>query len=182
MSRLTPLFTGLAATAATLSVLAMPGETRVGPVPSPPETVGPNPVIKPVDRHLLPTVQVAVAKGWPAGAKPKAPAGVTVTPFATGLHHPRWLYVLPNGDVLVAETNTPPKPDSARGIAGAVIKHVMDKAGAGAATAATAVRAGSRRDIATPDGRAASQRSCRPANDAPAASTPACAASRTRCG
>jgi len=72
--------------------------------------VGPHPVIRPVDRHLIPTVQVAVAKGWPAGGKPTAAAGIAVTPFATGLNHPRWLYVLPNGDVLVAETNTPSKP------------------------------------------------------------------------
>ena len=124
-----------AAVAAAFGAHAMPGETRVGPVPSPPETVGPNPVIKPVDRHLIPTVQVAVAKGWAPGAKPVAAKGVAVTPFATGLHHPRWLYLLPNGDVLVAETNSPPKPDDAKGIAGAVMRHVMNKAGAGAATA-----------------------------------------------
>ena len=136
MSR--PLFlTSLVASAAafaTLSAFAL-GETSVGPVASPPETVGPNPVIKPVDKHLFPTVQVAVAKGWAAGAKPTAAAGVAVTPFATGLNHPRWLCVLPNGDVLVAETNAPPKPDDANGIKGKVMKAVMGKAGAGAATA-----------------------------------------------
>jgi glucose/arabinose dehydrogenase len=123
-----------AATLATLSVFAL-GETSVGPVASPPETVGPNPVIKPVDKHLIPTVQVAAAKGWAPGARPTAAPGIAVTAFATGLHHPRWLYVLPNGDVLVAETNTPSKPDDAKGITGAVMTHVMNKAGAGAATA-----------------------------------------------
>lgn len=123
-----------AATLATLSAFAL-GETSVGPVASPPETVGPNPVIKPVDKHLIPTVQVAVAKGWAAGATPTAAPGVAVNAFATGLNHPRWLYVLPNGDVLVAETNAPPKPDDAKGIRGKVMKAIMGKAGAGAPTA-----------------------------------------------
>jgi glucose/arabinose dehydrogenase len=135
MSRLLPALTAVVAIAAALSVHAMPGETSVGPVASPPETVGPHPVIKPVDKHLLPTMQIAVAKGWPAGAKPVAAAGIAVNAFATGLNHPRWLYVLPNGDVLVAETNAPPKPDDAKGIKGAVMKSVQKKAGAGAPTA-----------------------------------------------
>ena len=135
MSRLLPALTAVAAIAAALSVDAMPGETGVGPVASPPETVGPHPVIEPVDKHLIPTVQIAVAKGWPAGAKPTAAAGIAVTPFATGLNHPRWLYVLPNGDVLVAETNAPPKPDDAKGIKGKVMGAVQKKAGAAAPTA-----------------------------------------------
>jgi glucose/arabinose dehydrogenase len=123
-----------AAALATLSACAL-GETRVGPVPSPPDTVGPNPVIKPVDEHLIPTVQIAVAKGWAAGGKPAAAPGLSVSAFATGLNHPRWLYVLPNGDVLVAETNAPPKPDDAKGIKGKAMKAVMGKAGAGVPTA-----------------------------------------------
>ena len=135
MSRLLPALTAIAAAAAAFAAHALPGETGVGPVPSPPETVGPHPVIKPVDKHLIPTMQIAVAKGWPAGAKPTAPAGVAVAAFATGLNHPRWLYVLPNGDVLVAETNAPPKPDDAKGIKGKVMKSVQKKAGAGAPTA-----------------------------------------------
>jgi glucose/arabinose dehydrogenase len=56
-------------------------------------------------------------------------AGLTVTAFATGLAHPRWLYVLPNGDVLVAETNAPPKPEDGKGIRGWVQKKVMKRAG-----------------------------------------------------
>jgi len=135
MSRLLPTLSSVAAAAVALSVHAMPGETGVGPVASPPETVGPHPDIKPVDKHLLPTVQIAPAKGWGAGEKPAAAPGVAVTAFATGLHHPRWLYVLPNGDVLVAETNAPPKPDDAKGIKGHVMKAVQKKAGAGAPTA-----------------------------------------------
>ena len=131
------ILTSVVAAVAALSALPAfaLGETSVGPVASPPETVGPDPVIKPVDKHLFPTVQVAVAKGWAAGAKPTAAAGVAVTPFATGLNHPRWLCVLPNGDVLVAETNAPPKPDDASGIRGKVMKAVMGKTGADTATA-----------------------------------------------
>ena len=134
MSRLPAVLT-IAAAAAALSVHAMPGETGVGPVASPPETVGPHPVIKPVDKHLIPTVQVAVAKGWAPGAKPNAAPGIAVNAFATGLNHPRWLCVLPNGDVLVAETNAPPKPDDSKGIKGKVMKSVQKKAGAGTPTA-----------------------------------------------
>jgi glucose/arabinose dehydrogenase len=75
-------------------------------------------------------VQVAEARGWPAGLKPQAPAGVQVTAFASGLTHPRWLYVLPNGDVLVAETNAPERPDDAKGIKGKVVRKMQAKAGA----------------------------------------------------
>lgn len=135
MSRLPALLTLATATAAALSAHAMPGESGVGPVASPAETVGPHPVIKPVDKHLLPTLQVARAKGWAAGAKPSAPAGVAVNAFATNLNHPRWLYVLPNGDVLVAETNAPAKPEDAKGIKGKVMKSMQKKAGAGVPTA-----------------------------------------------
>ena len=63
----------------------------------------------------FPTVNVANAIGWPAGGKPIAANGMAVNAFATGLDHPRSLYVLPNGDVLVAETNAPPKPDDEQG-------------------------------------------------------------------
>ena len=58
-----------------------------------------------------------------------APAGTTVTAFATGLVHPRWLYVLPNGDVLVAETNAPERPKDNRGIKGWFFKLFQKKAG-----------------------------------------------------
>ena len=135
MSRLLSALTLVATAAAALPVHAMPGETGVGPVASPPETVGPNPTIKPVDKHLIPTVQVAKAIGWKAGAKPMAAPGIAVNAFASGLNHPRWLYVLPNGDVLVAETNAPPKPDDSKGIKGKVMGAVQKKAGAAAPTA-----------------------------------------------
>ena len=132
MSRL-PLALTLVAVAT--AAHAMPGETGVGPVASPPETVGPTPTIKPVDKHLIPTVQVAKAIGWKPGAKPMAAPGIAINAFASGLNHPRWLYVLPNGDVLVAETNAPPKPDDSKGLKGKVMGAVQKKAGAAAPTA-----------------------------------------------
>jgi glucose/arabinose dehydrogenase len=76
-------------------------------------------------------MHVAPAEGWPRGTVPTAAAGLTVTPFAQQLEHPRWLHVLPNGDVLVAETNTPPQPGGGRGIKGWIQKQVMKIAGAG---------------------------------------------------
>ena len=84
----------------------------------------------------IPTVHVGRAKGWPADAKPAPAPGLQVVAFASGLDHPRWLHVLPNGDVLVAETNRPPKPeDSGGGIKDWVMKLMMKKAGAGAPSA-----------------------------------------------
>src|SRR5690349_18179183 len=65
---------------------------------------GPRPTLPAPSSSLIPTVHVAEARGWPAGATPTAAEGTTVRAFATGLDHPRWLHVLPNGDVLVAET------------------------------------------------------------------------------
>ncbi|MCF5704799.1 PQQ-dependent sugar dehydrogenase [Pseudomonas syringae] len=92
---------------------------------------GPSPKLPEPNKTLIPTVNIAPAVGWPEGAKPTAAAGTQVAAFAEGLDHPRWLYVLPNGDVLVAETNAPPKPDDSKGIRGWVMKTVMGKAGAG---------------------------------------------------
>ena len=93
--------------------------------------MGPNPQLPEPQKALIPTVVVAPAKGWPEGKTPAPAAGFTVQPFATGLDHPRWLHVLPNGDVLVAETNAPPRPDDEpKGIKGWFMKHFMKKAGA----------------------------------------------------
>jgi hypothetical protein len=91
--------------------------------------VGPHPQLPPPEKSLFPTLHIAPAKGWPPGGKPIAGAGLSVTAFATGLDHPRWLYVLPNGDVLVAETNAPPKPADGKGIRGWVQKKIMKRAG-----------------------------------------------------
>jgi glucose/arabinose dehydrogenase len=92
---------------------------------------GPSPKLPEPNKTLIPTVNIAPAIGWPEGVKPTAVAGTQVAAFAEGLDHPRWLYVLPNGDVLVAETNAPPKPDDGKGIRGWVMKKVMGRAGAG---------------------------------------------------
>lgn len=104
------------------------GETATLPVTA---GIGPHPTLPPPHPTLIPTVNIAPAKGWPAGAKPTAAAGLSVGAYANGLEHPRWLYVLPNGDVLVAETNAPPKPEDGKGLRGWVMKQVMKRAGAG---------------------------------------------------
>jgi glucose/arabinose dehydrogenase len=96
------------------------------------ETVGAAPVLPPPNKTLLPTVDIAPAKGWPDGATPTAAGGFAVTAFATGLEHPRWLYVLPNGDVLVAESNAPAdRPEEGKGIKGKVFRMAQTRAGAG---------------------------------------------------
>lgn len=91
---------------------------------------GYNPALPKPEKSLIPTVKVAKATGWPAGGKPTAAAGLAVNAFADKLDHPRWIYTLPNGDVLVAETNAPPKPDEGGGIKGFFTKKAMKKAGA----------------------------------------------------
>ncbi|QJC56586.1 hypothetical protein HC248_01894 [Polaromonas vacuolata] len=97
--------------------------------------MGPTPILPSPKSSLIPTVNIAPAKGWPAGTKPIAMAGLTVTAFSTGLEYPRWLYTLPNGDVLVAESNAPPKPEDGKGIRGWVMGLVMGRAGAGVPSA-----------------------------------------------
>ena len=91
----------------------------------------PSPNLPEPNKTLIPTVNIAPAIGWPEGVKPTAAPGLQVSAFAEGLDHPRWLYVLPNGDVLVAETNAPPKPDDSKGVRGWVMEKVMSRAGAG---------------------------------------------------
>jgi glucose/arabinose dehydrogenase len=96
---------------------------------------GPDPVWVPPHPTLLPTVNIAPARGWAEGDAPRPAAGLQVKAFARGLDHPRWLLVLPNGDVLVAETNAPPRPDDSPGLRGAVMRWVMGRAGAGGRSA-----------------------------------------------
>src|SRR4051794_34422752 len=76
------------------------------------QSFGPSPILPPPTREVIPTVNIAKAKGWPEGRQPKAASGLTVTAFATGLAHPRTVRTLPNGDVLVTETDAPPKEES----------------------------------------------------------------------
>lgn len=96
---------------------------------------GADPQLPPPNRSLFPTVEIAPAVGWTDDATPTPAADMKVTAFARGLDHPRWLYVLPNGDVLVAETNAPPGKSGIDGIKGAVMKQVMKRAGAGVPSA-----------------------------------------------
>jgi glucose/arabinose dehydrogenase len=93
-------------------------------------SVGPAPALPEPSRRLIPTVDIAPAKKWPPGVTPVAASGLAVNAYARGLVHPRWLYVLPNGDLLVAETNAPPRPAEGTGIKGWIMGKVMARAGA----------------------------------------------------
>jgi glucose/arabinose dehydrogenase len=98
-------------------------------------SIGPSPTLPEPTKSLIPTVNIAPAKGWAGGGKPTPAIGLAVTAFATGLAHPRWLHVLPNGDVLVAETNGPDRPEDAKGVKGFVYRSVQKRAGAGTPSA-----------------------------------------------
>src|SRR6266849_7254051 len=68
--------------------------------------VGNAPAIPPAKpQGSIPTLKMPTARGWPQGQIPVAAPGLKVNAFATGLKHPRWIHVLPNGDVLIAESN-----------------------------------------------------------------------------
>ena len=90
--------------------------------------MGSAPQLPPPRHSLIPTVLVASATGWPAGQTPTAADGFRVNAYAIGLDHPRWLYVLPNGDVLVAETNAPPRKQKT-GLKAWFMKLFMKRAG-----------------------------------------------------
>jgi glucose/arabinose dehydrogenase len=106
-------------TSACGSPASLPVEAGMGPVPQLPKP----------STSLIPLVNVVDAKGWRTGEMPTPAEGLKVNAFAVGLDHPRWLYVLPNGDVLVAETNAPKRPDDAKGIKGYFFKKYQAKAG-----------------------------------------------------
>jgi glucose/arabinose dehydrogenase len=116
---------GMACLGACGEVTRLPAAADTGPRPQ---------LVEPV-HALLPTVNIAPAVGWAPGQQPEAAPGLRVTPLATGLSHPRWVTVLPNGDVLVAESNAPPRPDEGQGIKGWVMQQVMGRAGAGVPSA-----------------------------------------------
>lgn len=119
---------------ALIGVAALSGcalfETDRGPGLTPADTTGSHPRLDEAQDSLIPTVQIARARGWPSTRHPTGPDGTSVTAFAKDLDHPRWLYVLPNGDVLVAETNAPDKPDDSKGLRGKAMKFVQGVAGA----------------------------------------------------
>ena len=95
---------------------------------------GKNPALPTPQSSLIPTVNIAPAVGWPNEVQPIPAQGLAVNAFASGLDHPRWLYVLPNGDVLVAESNAPAKPE-ASGLMAQAQKLIMKQAGAGVPSA-----------------------------------------------
>ena len=99
------------------------------------QSYGPSPTLPQPQHSWIPTVDIASVSRWPEGAKPVAANGMTVNAFATGLEHPRTVYVLPNGDVLVAESNAPPKPDDGKGIKGFIYRQAQKYAGAGVPSA-----------------------------------------------
>jgi glucose/arabinose dehydrogenase len=108
------------------------GDTATLPVEA---GMGPDPLLPEPNPGLIPTVNVALATGWPEGVTPTAAPGLAVNAFATSLDHPRWLYVLPNGDVLVAESNAPARAEGRKGITGWFMERMMKRAGAGVASA-----------------------------------------------
>jgi glucose/arabinose dehydrogenase len=97
---------------------------------TPEQGYGPNPRLPKPDKALVPKVNIAPAKPWKADQSPTAASGFAVSRYACELDHPRWLYVLPNGDVLVAETNAPERPADGKGLKGYVQGKAMEKAGA----------------------------------------------------
>jgi glucose/arabinose dehydrogenase len=127
----------LASGAAVIVVVAAGSFVFSGETAQLPETatVGPHPTLASPNQRWIPTVDIAPAKGWPSGAKPVPAKGLSVNAFATGLDHPRWLYVLPNGDVLVAESNGPAdRPEDGKGLKGVVFRFAQKRAGAGVAS------------------------------------------------
>ncbi|MFA6179373.1 MAG: sorbosone dehydrogenase family protein [Candidatus Methylopumilus sp.] len=116
----------LLASAIVLSLAAC-GETSKASIGT---GMGPNPSLPAPNKSLLPTVNVAKAIGWPTDAKPVVAAGLQVNAYASNLNHPRWLYVLPNGDVLVAETNSPAQPKENVSLRGRLSAWFMKRAGA----------------------------------------------------
>ncbi|MGH8130680.1 MAG: PQQ-dependent sugar dehydrogenase [Steroidobacteraceae bacterium] len=90
---------------------------------------GPEPKLPPPAKSLIPTVNIAPAVGWREGGRPIAAKGTQVVAFADTLDHPRWLYVLPNGDVLVAETAAPERPEDGKGIKGFFMRKAQKRAG-----------------------------------------------------
>lgn len=124
MRRAAMLSLGAATLTACSEIARLPESAGFGPRPALPEPV----------RGTLPTVNIAPAIRWTDGGQPTAPEGLRVTAFARELDHPRWLHVLPNGDVLVAESNAPVRPGR-KGLRNWIMGKVMQRAGAGSPSA-----------------------------------------------
>ena len=109
--------------------MSRPDEARV----SIEKLTGPKPEITEPREQRIPTVSIAEVDRWKAGEAPTVADGLVVERFAEDLEHPRNMYVLPNGDVLVAETNAP--PGRMEGIQGWIAEWLFTKAGAGVPSA-----------------------------------------------
>jgi len=94
------------------------------------KVTGTDPVIAEPDPQTIPTVGVAKPIGWAAGQAPKAAEGLEVNRFAEGLEHPRVIYAMPNGDVLVSESNAPSRVVAGGGITNFVAGLLFARAGA----------------------------------------------------
>ena len=87
---------------ALIGAVAIQWRRLQGGAPEP--AVGSTPVIPPArPQGSIPTLKMPTARGWAQGQSPVAAPGLKVNAFATGLKHPRWMHVLPSGDVTVAE-------------------------------------------------------------------------------
>lgn len=94
------------------------------------EVTGTDPTLAKPDPQTIPTVDVAKPIGWAEGQAPKAAEGLEVNRFAEGLEHPRTIYLLPNGDLLVAETNAPDRVVAGGGITNFIAGLLFARAGA----------------------------------------------------
>jgi glucose/arabinose dehydrogenase len=110
-------------------IFAIIGCSQQSRVPSGTDT-GRNPQLPEPETSLLPTVNPAKAIGWPEGRLPVPAEGLSVQVFAQGLDHPRWIYELPNGDILVAESNAPADSGGFSGLKGWIAGLIMKRAGA----------------------------------------------------
>jgi glucose/arabinose dehydrogenase len=114
--------------AATLLAATLPACAENTRIPDKAD-VGPSPTLVEPVTSVIPTVNVAEAKGWQSGTKPVAAQGLKVNALVTDLDHPRWIHVLPNGDVLVAETRAPERPEDSKGVKAKAMGFFMKKAG-----------------------------------------------------
>ena len=92
-------------------------------------SLGKNPILPAPSASMIPTINIAKASKWPDGVMPNVNNNFIINVYSKELVHPRWLYVLPNGDVLVAQSNK--QSSKSKGLKEVIAKHFMKRAGAG---------------------------------------------------
>jgi glucose/arabinose dehydrogenase len=117
-----------------VSETSAPPQDAAAQAPVWPPGTGPAPALPAPAPTTVPVIEIAPAVGWPDDGQPRATTGFQVTAFARDLDHPRTVLVLPNGDVLVAETNKPEPAEPARGLRPKAMAAVQKRAGAGVAS------------------------------------------------